>query len=101
MGLASKMPEIRDLVFGTIGDVMSIGTSDVKGKFFRRYREVALPDGQIAGLDLSFDCNVSDEVLALAEDDEVEIDGTTYRFCRHVPPGGDDSGLITCELKRA
>lgn len=101
MGLADEMPDIRTEVFGLIGDVMSIGTSDVTGKFFRRYREVALPNGQIAGLDLSFDCNVSDEVLALVEDDEVEIDGTTYRFCRHVPPGGDESGLVVLELKRS
>ena len=101
MSLAGKMPEIRSLVFGIIGDVATIGTTEVKGKFFRRYREVALPDGQIAGLDLSFDCNVSATVLALQEDDEVEIDGTAYRFCRHVPPGGDESGLVVLELKRA
>jgi hypothetical protein len=43
---------------------------------------------------------VSADILALKEDDEVTVEGVAYRFLRHVPPGGDESGLVTLELKR-
>jgi len=100
MPLANDMPVIRDRVWQLIGDLAIIGTSDVRGKFFRRYREILLQDGSIAGLDLSFDCNVSGDILALVENDEIILQGTTYRFLRRVPPNGDESGLVTLELKR-
>lgn len=100
MSLAEKMPEHRELVWGILGDRMVIGSTEVKGKFFRRYREIQMPDGSVSALDLSFDCNVSDEVLALEEDDVVTIQDTEYRFRRHIPEGGDESGLVVLELKR-
>ena len=100
MSLAERMPAIRERVWLLIGDLATIGTSEVRGKFFRKYREVQLPDGTISGLDLSFDCNVSVDILALTKDEEITVDGTVYRFLRHVPPGGDESGLVTLELKR-
>lgn len=100
MPLADEMPAIREDVWALIGDMAAIGTSDVRGKFFKRYREVQLPDGNVAGLDLSFDCNVNADILALQENDEIVIQGTTYRFLRRVPSGGDESGLVTLELKR-
>lgn len=99
MGLAEKMPEHRDLVWGILGEVALIGSTEIKGKFFKRYREIQMPDGSISALDLSFDCNVTAEVLALQEDDAVTINGTEYRFRRHVPIGGDESELVTLELK--
>jgi hypothetical protein len=100
MSVADKMPEIREMIFGIIGDRASIGSDEVKGKFFRRYREIQLPDGSVSALDISFDCQVSDIVLALVEDDPITIKGTQYKFRRHIPIGGDESGLITLELKR-
>ena len=98
--LASRMPSIRERIWSLIGDIAAIGTSDVRGKFYRRYREVALPDGTIAGLDLSFDCNISADIMALEENEQIVVYGVTYRFQRRVPPGGDESGLVTLELKR-
>jgi len=100
MSVADKMPEIREMVFGIIGDRASIGSDEVKGKFFRRYREIQLPDGSVSALDISFDCQVSDIVLALKEDDTITIKGTQYKFRRHVPTGGDESGLVALELKQ-
>lgn len=98
--LALRMPAIRERVWALLGDLAIIGALNVRGKFNRRYREIQLQDGMIAGLDLSFDCNVSAEILAMAENDPVTIDGVVYRFLRRVPPGGDESGLVTLELKR-
>jgi len=100
MSIADKMPEIRELVFGTICDRAVVAGFEIKGKFYKRYREVVLPNGSIAGLDLSFDCQVSETILELEEDDEVEVQGTAYKFRRHLPEGGDESGLVTLELKR-
>lgn len=98
--LATRMPSIRTRVWELIGDVATIGTSEVRGKFYRRYREIGLPDGTIMGLDLSFDCNVTADILALQEDDTITVEGVEYRFQRRTPPGGDESGLVTLELKR-
>jgi hypothetical protein len=99
MSAADKMPEIREMVFGIIGDRAAIGSEEIKGKFFRRYREIQLPDGSVSGLEISFDCQVSDTVLALEEGDTITIKETQYKFRRHVPIGGDETGLCTLELK--
>jgi hypothetical protein len=100
MSVADKMPEIREMIFGVIGDRAFIGSEEVKGKFFLRYREIQMPDGSISALDISFDCQVSDIVLALVEDDTITIKSTQYKFRRHIPIGGDESGLCTLELKQ-
>lgn len=100
MPLANDMPAIRERVWELIGDLAEIGTSFVRGKFFKRYREVMLADGSISGLDLSFDCNVTQDILLLEENEEIVIQSVVYRFLRRVPPSGDESGLVTLELKR-
>lgn len=98
--LADKMATIDAQIFERIGDSMQVGSVEVKGIFYRRYRELSFPDGNFAALELSFDCQRSDVVMALARGDTVEIKGDQYRFERFVPLGADESGLVTLELGR-
>ena len=95
------MPEFDEVIFGILGDDAIIGGTEVKGCFHRRYREVQLQDGSVAGLDLSFDCQVTAEVLALARGDYVVFEDENYPFIRAYPEGGDESGLCILELGRA
>lgn len=89
-----------------MGEVLVIGTDTVPGVFFNRYRELETRDGGFVGLELSFDCQITDEVRGLTKGDEVQVmnaqavSGTTYRFERRVPDAGDESGLVTVELGR-
>ncbi len=105
------MPAIDAEIFAALGnegmaEVMTIGTDDVPGIFFNRYRELETRDGGFVGLELSFDCQITDAVRALTKADTVEIrdaqaeTGATYRFERRVPDAGDESGLVTVELGR-
>ena len=96
--LADQMAAIDAQIFAEIGDTMLVGSVEVKGIFYRRYRELQLPDGGVAALDLSFDCQRNATVLGLQQGDEVEIKGDVYRFERHVPVKADESGLVTLEL---
>lgn len=89
-----------------LGEVMAIGTDEIPGVFFNRYRELETRDGGFVGLELSFDCQITDPIRNLANGDTVEIrnaqaeTGATYRFERRVPDAGDESGLVTVELGR-
>jgi hypothetical protein len=95
------MPDFDEVIFGLVGEDAIIGGTEVSGIFHRRYREIQLQDGSIAGLDLSFDCQVTDEVLALVRGDLVVFEGENYPFIQPFPEGGDESGLIILELGRA
>ncbi len=89
-----------------LGEVMAIGSNQIPGVFVNRYRELETRDGGLVGLELSFDCQITDAVRNLADGDEVEIrnaqaeTGAAYRFVRRVPDAGDESGLVTVELGR-
>ena len=96
--LAGQMPEIDAEIFDAIGETLSIGTDDHKGMFYNRHREVEFADGSFAALDISFDCQITADILALAEGDEVTVEGDEYRFVRRIPDRGDESGLVTIEL---
>lgn len=101
--LADEMAEIDASIFDDIGETLTFGSLEAQGIFFRRYREITLQDGSVRGLDLSFDCQATDQdwILELDEDDEVEIGGREYRVLARLPEGGDESGLVTIELKTA
>ena len=100
VSFARRMPEFDEVVFGLVGEDAIIGGTEVDGIFHRRYREIVLQDGSVAGLDLSFDCQVTAEVLALERGDLVAFEGDNYPFIRAFPEGGDESGLIVLELGR-
>lgn len=74
-----------------------IGSSDVKGFLFRGHREIGAGEEILVGLELSFDCFYAD-AANLQEGDEILFGAQRYRFVRHIPEGGDESGWVTCEL---
>jgi hypothetical protein len=96
--LAGRMSEFREVIFGILGETAVIADVEHKGRFFNRYRIIELRDGSIAALDISFDCQVTAQVLALTEGDNVTIDATDYRFIKRLPDRGDESGKCTIEL---
>lgn len=98
--LAGRMAEYREVIFGILGETLVIGSTERKGKFFKRHREIVLRDGSIAALDISMDCQADAEILALEENDEVTIEGDAYRFIRRLPDQGDESGKVILELGR-
>lgn len=100
VSLAKRMPDFDEVIFGLVGDSAIIGSTEVKGCFHRRYREIILQDGSVAGLDLSFDCQVQAVVTTLQRGDPVTYDGVAYPFIRAYPEGGDESGLCVLELGR-
>jgi hypothetical protein len=62
----------------------------VRGRFFSTYTEFELGEGEAAiGLDISFRCRATPEVLALTENELVRIYGKRYRFVRRYPNEGD------------
>jgi hypothetical protein len=99
MGLASEMRDHDAVIFEAIGEVLRIGTTDVPGIFFNEHRDVSFAEGGVMGLEISFDCTISDAVSALEENEEVEIvEHGTFIFLRRIPDAGDESGLVTLEL---
>lgn len=100
VALAKRMADFDEVIFGLVGEAAIIGGAEVKGAFHRRYREIVLQDGSIAGLDLSFDCQVTAGVLALKRGDLVAFEGQNYPVIRMFPEGGDESGLVIIELGR-
>lgn len=98
--LAEEMRTIREEVFHEIGEVLLIGTVQVKGKFYDRPFDVPLADASVLAIQISFHCQyVEATVGALEEGDEVAIEGAgTYRFLRRIPDRGDESGRVVLEL---
>lgn len=96
--LAGQMPEIDASIFDAIGETLSVGTNETNGMFYDRHREIELRDGSMSALDISFDCQIADWILALDEGDMVTVEGNEYRFLRRLPDGGDESGLVIIEL---
>lgn len=102
------MRETDAAIFEEVGEAMLIGSTEIPGCFFNRPREIGHTDGTFVGLAISFDCQITPEVAALARGNEVSIvgrddEGTerdlgTYFFQRRVPDEGDESGLVVCEL---
>lgn len=89
-------------IFRALGETLVYGSVAVTGIFYKRYRVVELDNGAIAAFDLSFDCQFSD-VNTLVEGDTVEVFADdksmgTFKFRRHFPEGGDESGKVTCDL---
>jgi len=98
--LAGQMPDIDPEIFAEIGETLVIGSNEHKGIFYKLHREIVLRDGSIAALDISFDCQIAEDILALSEGDQVTVEGDEYRFIRRLPDDGDESGLVIIELGR-
>lgn len=107
--LAELMREQVDAdIFAQLGEIAVFDSHEIRGVFQRTYREVEFPNGAVAGLELSFDCQYTDVIGELSENDEIEIFGENvqgtrrslgrYRFLRELIPGGDESGLTILEL---
>lgn len=106
--LADLQREIDAEIFEEIGEVMISGSIETRGVFFNRPRSVGNSEGEFVGLELSFDCQLSDHVGELVRGDLVQIvarddaglerDLGTYAFQRRVPDAGDESGLVHIEL---
>jgi hypothetical protein len=97
-GLAARMSEFREVIFGILGEIAVISGQEVKGRLHRKYREIELRDGNIVGLDLSFDCQYQVFMGSLSPGDALTVEGGNYRFIRRIPPEGDESGLVILEL---
>lgn len=80
------------------GETLVSGTNEIVGAFNKGHREIEMRDGSIAALDISFDCQIADWIAALGEGDPVTVEGTSYRFVRRIPDGGDETGLVIIEL---
>lgn len=109
MGSLAKGQRALDAeIFEDIGEILRVGDVEIPGIFVKRPREIAISDdGSFVGVELSFDCQVSDavgslergdEVSVIARDEEGDEDLGTYRFVRRLPPQGDESGLVVLEL---
>ena len=86
-------------IFGSrIGDVALIGSTDVPGLFITMPAEVQLSAGTAVKLDISFQCQMERVIAELERDDEVEVNGETYRFLRRVPDRGREDGSVHLEL---
>ena len=95
-------------IFSALGEVAVFSSHEIRGVFNRAYREIELPNGNVAGLDLSFDCQYVAAIGELSVNDEIEIFAENelgarrslgrYRFLRELIPGGDESGLTIIEL---
>lgn len=96
--LAGRMSEFREVIFGILGETAVIAGQEVKGKFYRKYREIDYSNGTIVGLDISFDCQWQAFMASLNEGDALTVEGSSYRFLRRIPPQGDESGRVTLEL---
>lgn len=72
--------------------------SPIRGSFHSKPREVEMPDGSFIALDLSFQCQITNAIRVLTEDDQLAIEGTLYRFVRRIPDQGDESGNVILEL---
>lgn len=96
--LAGQMPDIDAEIFAAIGETLAIGTNDHKGIFYNQHRVIELRDGSIAALDISFDCQITDAIKSLAENEQVTVEGHGFRFIRRLPDQGDESGKVTLEL---
>jgi hypothetical protein len=96
--LAGRMSEFREVIFGILGETLINGSHEHKGRFFNRYREIEFADGSFAALEISFECQKSDDLLALTENEQVTVEGNTYRFIRRLPDQGDESGKLIIEL---
>ena len=101
--LAKEFSDVHDrAIFRELGETLVYGSVAVTGIFFKRYRVIELDNGAIASFDLSFDAQFSD-VNTLVEGDTVEIFADdesqgTFKFRRHFPEGGDESGKVTLDL---
>lgn len=97
--LAADMSAHDAALLNAIGDTASVGSTDVKGFFYRKPTSIETPNGGLVDLDLSFHCRY-DDVEAWNVATEIEINGETFRFKRHVPEGGTESGWVFVELGR-
>lgn len=97
--LADEIAGIRREIFADHGEAMVVGTTEIPGKYFNRPREVVLPNGELQGLQISFDCQYEPAIGRLVSGDLVTIVGYgKFRFLSQVVPGGDESGLTHIEL---
>jgi GrpB-like predicted nucleotidyltransferase (UPF0157 family) len=102
--LADMMKTVDAKIYAAIGELAHIGSTNVPGIFSKKYLEVQLENGTVAGLAISFSCQYDDVVAALTAGTNIDVlnqDGVvmgTYKFIRHVPPGGEESGRVHLEL---
>lgn len=92
------MPTIDAAIFAAIGEVAVVSGQNVPGIFTDRYREIPLPDGAVAGVHRTFDTQISDLILGLAENAPVQIGSKTFRMLQRLPDKGDESGRVTLVL---
>lgn len=97
---------LNDRIFDRLGEVAIIDGVEHKGIFNRRYQEVAIQDGVVVGVELSFACSFTQQVAELQEGDPIHIDvdgdGKQCRFCfrRRFPEQGDETGRVILELQQ-
>lgn len=78
---------------------LTFGTHTIIGAFIDQPRELVLPEGGIAAIGISFECQYDPAIAGLAEHDVVGVTGYgLFRFLREMLPGGDESGLTILEL---
>lgn len=87
-------------IYGSrLGNTARWGTTEKRGAFFSKPRELEVNGQAILSAGLSFDMTYDDDVAQLDPDDLITIDGEgTFRFLRELQPGGDDSGNTTLVL---
>lgn len=87
-----------------IGELAVIDGKEHLGSFRNRHAEVHLPDGVIVGIELSFGCQITQEIRELREGDPITIKlaateaGEVYSFRRRLPNDGTESGFVVLEL---
>lgn len=101
--LAHRFESINARLFEAMGETAHIDGVEHAGMFNRRHREMQLDDGTLVGIDLSFDCDYTDQVAELVEGDPVEIvesngERTRYCFRRRIPEKGDETKRVILEL---
>src|SRR5690606_32930689 len=96
MGIRDLMGRVDSRIDASrISDTMTLPDgSTVGGRFFASHREHELRDGSFVTLEISFMGPATEQVLALVEDELVEVDDTLYRFKRRLPDQGDESGRV-------
>lgn len=69
------------------------GTTEKRGAFFSKPREVVVGGGEIRAIGISFETQYDDDVAQLDRGDSIDIDGYgTFRFVAELKAGGDESG---------
>lgn len=89
----------RRIYASALGATARWGTSEKRGAFFSKPRELEVNGQSIISAAISFDTQYDDDVAQLEINDPIEIVGEgMFRFMRELQPGGDDTGNTTLIL---